>query len=765
MDKLKLVLHNPRRMRKAGLIAVGLIYLALFVWFSDVLFAGRSFYVRDLMRDHYPTKMIVRNAMKSGEFPYWSPFYAGGQPLAANPAYELFYPPQWLILLPSFQLGFTLHIVLHAFLAALGMFLLLRSLGLGVSSSAFGTTAFTFGGLYLSLIRVLPFLFEVSWIPLLLLFTRRWMLQRNRRDLCWAAFFGGMQALVAEPTTLMQTWALIGAYAIYRSLQAKKWAANFGGIIASGIAALLVAAAQFLPAMELAGNSVRARGLDFDYVVSYWSMSPARPLELFFPSFFDSTYTAAGIARMKLMYPGGAAFLASIYLGLAVALLFLAGLIARRKGWLLVLSICVGSYFLAIGSHTPLLRFLYDIGLFRGIRYPEKFAMMAVITIIIWASITLDRLVNGDEEIAKWSVRIAIGWFGFALLNILLSNNLGGEIHYWLRTLLRGAAVLAVLWAMRKRPAPVWAIALSLITLVDVQYLQKELNPTTPANFFDAPAVTRELDPAKDQYRIFHAADWNWAYNEPAALEWFGGTSSHEPWTFIRNGLMPRIPAQYGFQLAPDFDYANVYLLPTTDLITAFRNLRDSKRGGWETTFMAMSNAWYWTRFRSYQAEVQRTHDNPEEMRPVDFIPVTEKNPRFYFADSTEQAGSIDMFVSKMLSKQWSPRVAFIEDEAFTPAAGVVNSVKQSWNSATLDVESQGRALLVASITPEKHWHATIDGKPATLRVANIGYQALEVPAGKHKVVMTYRNPLVIAGIWISVLALAAVLGGGAFER
>ena len=744
--------------RRQSIVALSLIAVVLLLWFADVLFGGRSYYLKDLMRDHYPTKRVVREAMLSGEFPYWSPFYGGGQPLAANPAYELFYPPQWLILLPDFQLGFTLHIVIHAFSAALGMFLLLRSFRLGVPACAFGAIAFTLGGAYLSLIRLLPFLFEVTWIPLLFLFARRWMLTRSRRDLLLAMLFGGLQALVSEPTTLMQTYALLGAYAIWRGFSTPRRvgepALHLGGVVGIGAGAILVAAVQFLPAVDLAKDSVRSRALPFD-VVSFSSMSPGRPFELFYPSFFQSTVNNNGVARIRTMYPNGEPFLANLYLGAATAILFLAGLFAWKRGSGLVLGICAVSYVVAIGAHSPLLRILYDIGVFRSIRYPEKFAMAALIAIVIWAAVTLDRLVKGDADIAKWAMRITIAWFALAALTMMLSYNFGGEIGFWLRTLLRGGAVLAVLWAMRKRPSPVWGVAIALVTLLDVHFLQRELNPTMPSRFFDAPPVTSQLDPAKSSYRIFHTADWDWAYADPRAEAWFG--SDYGPWWFIRNGMMPRTPPQWGYRVAVDADYADVYLLPTADLIAAMRALKESQRSGWEPTLMAMSNAWYSSKFRTFADEEKRAGGDPEQMMPVDFVPAALRNPRFYFADAAEQSGSVDMFVTKMLSKTWSPRVAFIESETFTPAGGVVRNVRETWNSARLEVESGGRALLVASITPHKYWQATIDGKPAQLQVANVGYQALEVPAGKHTIEMRYANPLAKVGMVISILAVLAI--------
>jgi uncharacterized membrane protein YfhO len=67
-------------------------------------------------------------------------------------------------------------------------------------------------------------------------------------------------------------------------------------------------------------------------------------------------------------------------------------------------------------------------------------------------------------------------------------------------------------------------------------------------------------------------------------------------------------------------------------------------------------------------------------------------------------------------------------------------------------------ALLVLAVTPHKYWRATIDGRPAELLRANIGYQAVVVPPGGRTVSLRYRNPLIRPMAVVSLLSLAAAL-------
>jgi uncharacterized membrane protein YfhO len=46
-----------------------------------------------------------------------------------------------------------------------------------------------------------------------------------------------------------------------------------------------------------------------------------------------------------------------------------------------------------------------------------------------------------------------------------------------------------------------------------------------------------------------------------------------------------------------------------------------------------------------------------------------------------------------------------------------------------------------------------IDGQPAALRAANVGFQGLVIERGRHHVELRYRNPLVIACAWLSALS------------
>ena len=747
--------------RRQDLVASLFLVLVVTGWFWRVLFGGQLLYTRDIYGYHYPMKKIVRDAMLSGELPVWSPFFGAGQPIAANPAWELFYPPQWLVLLPDFHFGMTLHIVVHFYICALGLYFLLRSLGAGPAASVLGAMAFTLGGPMISLIRTLPLLFSLAWAPLLFLFARRYVLGGSRRDLLLTMLFGGMQALVAEPTTMLQTWLLLGFYMLYRlwhtppakrGAQFKTFAIG-GALLVGG--SLLVAAAQIIPMFDFIPDSVRSQALEYKTMVASWSLAPSRPLEMFYPQLFQSLSNVNGATWITTLYNLGEPFVANFYIGAVIGIFFIAGLIAWQRGAGLVVASFAFFYLVAIGENTPLLRFLYDIGVFKSMRFPEKFGLACALVAVIWGALTVDRLFRGEERVRRAVLWTALGWAVLALLLLATAYNV--PALFWLMTFARGAVIVAVVLAIRKRPHPGWSAVLVALTLLDLAHV-RAINPTIARDYFTPPPVTRQLSAEKDQYRIFHAAEWDWKYAMPHADAWF--MSPLGRWWSLRNSLMPRNGAYWGYRYGIDTDYDQTYLKPTADFVLAFRMLRDSGRTGWENTLMEMSNAWYRAGFRDFASEAKRTGERYEEMMPVDFAPAPERYPRYYFANAIRPRGDILDFARGVAEGSPVPRTAFVQGDVFQPAPGVVKSWSETWRTIRLEAESSGRSLLILSVTPHKYWRARVDGNAVKPRVVNVGYQGLELGPGKHTIVMEYVNPLVVPSMLVSIVALFAIAVG-----
>jgi hypothetical protein len=784
--------------RRHDLLAVALLAVLATAFFADVLIGSANFYMRDLSRYYYPAKQVLREIVQHGEFPYWNRYFGAGQPIAANPEHEVFYPLTWLILLPSYDLGYRLHILVHIYIGLLGMYALLRSMELRPPAAFFGALAFGLGGIYLSYVNLLPILFCAAWLPLTCLYVRKFLLAPSLRRFALASLFLGLQFLVAEPTTVMQTGLLIGMYALYRGWYAARDAElpwthaipemlsrlTFVGLIS--IAAFAMGAAQMLPALDHVAASARSRAFDYS-LVSAWSMPWAKFAELIYPNVLGHIsidrvmwYWAGGL------YPGmGSPFLFSIYGGLLVTTLAVAALFVKPRGGRFVLLLSLFSAAIALGGHTPVLHFLYKIGVAQSIRYPEKFILVAVFAATILACQLLDKMLAGDENVRDAAMGFVLAtaivaavvaiagftpWYGTAFAKIWGLGKNGGATrmiaishHDWIIAAIRGFVLFALLRLVFVIKRPLWLILAGLFLAADLGPVVHQLNPRMPARFFlEEPPAARQLNPNRSAYRIFHEADWYG--REPIARDYFSAGGA--VYWIVRNGLMPMIPAGNRFQMVIDRDYDKTALLPTLDLIDSVWDVKRYGRKDWWRPFAAMSNIWYRGNYRRFADEKKRTHGRLETSLPIAFEEIREHYPRYYFAEQVVTIRDRRDFVDRLHTAGLYPlTTAFVFAPSFTPARGVVRGMRETANTATIDVEALGKSFLVMSVTPHKYWRITIDGRRVESLVTNIGYQGVIVPAGRHRVLMRYRNDLAANALIVSILVTILLIAAAALPR
>ena len=617
---------------------------------------------------------------------------------------------------------------MHFVIAARGMFALLRGLGARAVAAAFGASVFVLCGPYLSLATKLPLLFSLSWMPLALHCTRKAILSRSRRDAALAALVLAMQLIIGEPTMAMQTWALIAGYVLWR--QRTAWRT----VVVIGVLAALVAAIQLVPALDFTRDSIRSEPFVFR-VVANWSMPLVRPAEMFLPALFRNVTNDAGAPAITTMYASrDDAFVPEMYLGLFLALLAVAGILAVSRGAGAVIAAVVISIIVAAGEHTPLLKLLYDVHLFRSIRYPEKFILTAAFALIVWGALLFDRMLAGDKRLVRVAIAVTSIWLAIVALAV------AAKPAYFGWQVLRAAVVLALLLSIRRKPA---AIAVIVLTIADLWLATRELVPRMPRAYFDPPPLVAQLPPKPA--RIYPQYFWDTYAKDPDAVAWTNGRSQEELWWLYRNGLNHQLPARFGYEMAMDQDLDFTALKTSGALLHAMNVLQASH--GNEQPFVKMAGATAALRFRPAPKEVSEASIMVE--------PVVLGYPRYVFADRIVRTTSLSEIVDLQRSMD---TVACADIEPFAPAKGQVLDVAESPNDARIAVRAAGSAFLVMSVTAHRYWSATIDGRPAPLVLTNVAYQGIVVPAGNHVIEMRYRNPMIWVGAAITLLALLGMV-------
>ncbi|HEY6843838.1 MAG TPA: hypothetical protein VI391_06700 [Thermoanaerobaculia bacterium] len=669
---------------------VAFLVLLITILFADVIFLGTDFYARDVALQYYPMRRVIHDIVHSGSFPFWNPRISAGQPLAANPGYELFYPFQWLILLPDFDFGFRLTIVLHFYLAAIGTFLLLRSLGTRVPAAFFGAMAFVLGGTFLSLTNLLPFLFSATWLPWIAFFWRR-------ANIPMTALSLGMLLLAADQSMILQAGALLVAYAVYRG--------NLKRAIVVIALASVVAAVQLVPALDLQRDSVRSKPLPYS-LASSWSLGPQRPLEIVFPnieSWFSPELTLVWSRRTHPQFPAPLIF--NYYPGLLAAVLIIAGFIARAPGWKFVAAWTLFSYAISV---YPL---IYILGL-RSIRYPEKFFVSAMFVLTIFAALIFDHL----DEVRRVALAICgtIGTVAIAFwvlshtqLYARLFANVWHESNpLFLTASRRGwllafgiSAVLQLLLFIRAR-----AVFLLLFVLADLGIRIGGLAPRIERDYYDPPAIAQTIPQGA---RIYNDAVWmRDRVQLPAA-------TLRQRWWALRNGMIPRMEEIWGYEGAfePDLDLTN--LLPTAELTRMFLSAPAAQK----PAMLAMAGV---NAVALLQPRDPNASTDPREYSYTRFAPFP-------------GAGKF----------QFSGRIVRAAEHP---------------NAVDVDLEAPITSPITIAISRHKYWTASIDGVPAQITPANIAFQSIRIPPGRHHIALRYRNPLIVIFGAVSLAAFVALL-------
>ncbi len=212
----------------------------------------------DGVAQFYPWRLHLGRSMSEGEFALWNPHQMCGYPFVGNGQSALFYPPNWLLGFVNVEWGMGLLAALHYALAAILTALLCRTLGLGYLPAAFGGIAFAFGGFIVTWTELPTLMNAATWLPgallgvALVFSSRRWGFAVLGISLAMTLLAGHFQIAV-------YVWTVAGTYALGRVGWAliKRRPTKLAPLAAGVGLALLLAAPQVLPSLELIANSPR----------------------------------------------------------------------------------------------------------------------------------------------------------------------------------------------------------------------------------------------------------------------------------------------------------------------------------------------------------------------------------------------------------------------------------------------------------------------------------------------------------------------------
>jgi hypothetical protein len=742
----------------------------LFYWrlLTPDLNDRQSFIPGDFSAQFWAFTTFEVRELSAGRLPLWNPYTFAGAPFWADVQSAVFYPPSLLTILLSAPAGFSLfaleiEAIAHVWLAAIFMYFFMRQATHSQAAAVIAGLTFAFSG-YLTgyPTQQLAVLEADVWLPLILLFIHLAHEQRHIpsleneaseneasnpkprvsiRYLVLAGAAWGLALLAGHPQSALIIAYLSSAYFFFLWLSPptshpKSKIQNpllyWLLFITTGLA---LAAIQFLPAVEYTLLSVRAEG-------TYNEMSSGFPL-------------TDGI---QVLLPGQVSFYSPLYIGIVGLILALWATLARparQRGALFWAITAFITLIISFGGNTffysPLYLFTPGFAIFRG---QERWAFATAFSLSVLAGYGFNQLLMTRNSLSTTTHRLSrltLYVFLFALLLTFLFffglNDTGWTPASPFYGLLGAATLLIVLsmlawllWqaAPRLSPAGLTGLTAALICFdLFTANWQTNLYPQLPEWHTRVPAAVEAIkqdaaaSPA-EPFRVYNEFRLYGNYGVPLELEDLWGAS-------------PLRPDRYDKFLAPPMPIERTWELLNVKYVITWR----------EELYLPSTII----------------HQEPADDGTTYVHRLNQVGPRAWLvteaeivADATILADIADPNFERwriaLLEPEAAPMIDHLDPSQTQQIAGLTAHISRFTPypaRLSYDVTSPSPALLILSEPHYPGWRATIDGQSVPIVRADYVLRAVPVPAGEHRVELTFRPLSFRLGAVISSLAVLVI--------
>lgn len=409
---------------------------------------------RDGAHFYGPLFEFLQSELAAGRFPLWNPYENLGQPLAASPTSLMFYPPLLVTLGMSIMAGtealtaYRLFMLLHVLLALATCYRLARHWRCGRASATLAALAYALGGNVLFQWHNAPFLIGAAWFPEALNQADRLFREnRGRKALRPAVLFAGVLTMMLLGGDVQAAYhavlcaALLALFdgvsqraerlkrkrLVLRRLGRSVLRLAFAGVLAFGLSAVLI-----LPAMELAALSDRSLSSHAGVVLRY-SIPPWRLLELFWPG-AGGWQLPVNARWFSGISPEYGIWTPSHYMGLFTLPLALTVLFSKRfyrgrhrdRHAAVLVVLLLLFLFGGLGYGFGVYSLLYRLPGYALFRYPAKLFTVTSLLLAILAAKGFDRL-RWDAALRRRFVRLLVLLPTLAGIAVVLAFSYGGS--------------------------------------------------------------------------------------------------------------------------------------------------------------------------------------------------------------------------------------------------------------------------------------------------------------------------------------------------
>lgn len=759
-------------------MSLGLLLGGFGALFFFPLLAGEVFYYGDFHQTFVPVREMLGEALARGGA-LWSGRLRNGETFPGNPLHSVAYPPNLLFALFGAPGLLSLLGALQLVLGAAGGAWLARRLGRSRAASLLAGLLFAFSGAMVSTLPVVTVSIAACWLPAWVAAGHRAAAGPGMRPAVPFALLTLLGLAIGEPFGLLGGFVVLGALLLFgpsreAASTGERRSAPLARVAAAGLVGVLAATPLLVVVARTMAVSVRRGGFT-DEGLAIWSLHPANLLGLVLPDPFGDPFLLGpgGFFARALAPEKGNLYLVGLYVGGLALALALRGAMAsdpHRRALLLSLGLTL---LLALGARSPLFPLLADLPGFGTIRFPVKWLLPATLAGALLAARGADAFAEArlDGRLdRRGGAALLVVLLGFALLAlggvIGLDRAIGGlaflpgappdpakleaAAAVAKESLVVGAGRsalplllfgIAAVVARRRRRDGLLATVAALLVAVDLLATNRRLAPTTTPDFYAPPPAAAALRSA--------GGEIGRVWVEPAEPERlvFSPPLRHvrEYFAWERETLQAYTPLSSRFDQSFDRDTEACTTLSYARLRELIREAPPREKlmvlGGAGVTHLV-------------------TFAPPVDPRApiVARLPNRSTTPLAICRNllAVPRARVVGALVRHRGERGYLEVVAGSADDLFTRAVlvdeaevsaeaaarrlpgGTATIVKEDGGRLVVETDGGG-GWLVLSDRFVPGWRASLDGAPVPILRADLAFRAVEVPAGRHLVEMTYR--------------------------
>jgi len=756
----------------------------------DVL-SYENYLLADVPLIAHPWHLLTRQLLRAGTFAGWNPYVQTGLPFGSSPQTGIFSPfslPLWILPF-GYSLGAAAALKLWA--AALGAYLLVRELRLGFLPGLLAGVAFAFCSM-----NVVWLMFESVPAVVVMLPWMLWLVERLARG-------GGIHSAIGlavvtavalgggHPGEQVHVLVAAGCYALLRAALTRerappeRWrtlALTFGGLVVGVgmVAALMVP--EILSSRDTVGTLVRKSGVaagqtslpGLDRMPFGAIHTPLFPDWWGRPSGLETADSP--LHSMNVNYQER-----TFYAGVVALILAAVGLTNRASLRRQAPFLILGGLGLAIALHAPGLWWLVTHLPVLELVENQRLHFVFELAIAVLAAFGLQAVIERPHE-RRRQLAVAAGALVVGLIAAALAHLSPGDVgrtfeHFatgrdfqdrgvielttvvWFLLLALGVAV--ALLVARRRPALATGVAAALVLLaaLDALHFANRYNPMGPGDRVTPPRtpaiaylqqhrgdgrfVGTQLALPPDQGIRFGLSDVR-GYDPPYPTKRFLGlwrmaSPDQIAWRPTTIDAITPATVQVTGALGARYIITDAGVLPPRTPDPALRALRRVFAGTEATIF-----------------------ENPRA------------TPRAFVAPQVRIAPDAAGTRAAIADSDFDPRRTIVV-EANQPGAGRLTGadgaigeaaiVEERNAQVTLHAQLDRRGIVVLADQLLDGWSVRVDGRPAQPIHVDAVLRGVVVGRGSHEIVWSYRVPGLRAGVAVSLLSLALLVGAALLPR